>query len=80
MQNEHNIPKEKNMVYTSNRCPETGKAARNRSRFHDNEAQRSFNEKLDIAKELRSKGSKFTANYLATHTSLEELTQLNSMF
>lgn len=61
------------MYIRSSRCPETGRLSRVRNRFHDNAAEQRYQQKLIVAKQLRSHGTRYSAEFLARFNKLETL-------
>ena len=54
-------------------CPETGKPSRNRNRFNNTQAERSYMKKLTVAKALRKLGTRYSAEFMARNSTLGEL-------
>lgn len=57
----------------ASRCPQTGRLSRERNRFHDVAAEQRFEQKLDVARELRKKGTRYSAEFLAQNNTLKSL-------
>lgn len=54
--------------------------ARIRSNFSCHESQVLFGKKLEIAKQLRARGARYTAQFLARHRTLPELEMMLKTF
>jgi hypothetical protein len=54
--------------------------ARLRSNFSCHESQVLFGKKLEIAKQLRARGARYTAQFLARHRTLPELEMMLKTF